>query len=82
MATQNQNEPKDKTTQQGDNRKAGDQDGNRGARPKTGSQGVNESAANKPDGTKDGGRMPNPEPANGAGHSEAEALYRQQSEKN
>jgi len=51
MATQNPNQTKaDKP--QGDNRQAGDVDGNRGADPKRGSQGVNESAGNKGDGTK------------------------------
>ena len=75
MANQKLNDPKDKT-QQGDNRQAGDVDGNRGAKPKTGSQGVNESAGNQPDVTKSGTTQPTPGTGNGARHSEAEALYR------
>lgn len=77
MANQKLNDPTGKT-QQGDNRQAGDVDGNRGAKPKTGTQGVNETAANKADGTQEGGRMPNPASDNSAGHSEADALYREE----
>ncbi len=44
MANQNQTQG-DKP--QGDNRKAGDVDGNRGADPKKGTQGVNQSAGNQ-----------------------------------
>ena len=77
MANQKLNDPTGKT-QQGDNRQAGDVDGNRGAKPKTGTQGVNGTAANKADGTQEGGRMPNPAPDNSDGHSEADALYREE----
>jgi hypothetical protein len=77
MANQNSH-PAQGTKQQGDNRQAGDVDGNRGAKPKTGTQGVNETAANKADGTQSGGRMPNPASDNSDSHSEAEALYREE----
>lgn len=40
--------------QQRDNRQAGDVDGNRGAKPQSGTQGVNKSAGNQPDGSKTG----------------------------
>ncbi len=69
MKTQDQNNPA-----QGDNRKAGDVDGNRGAKPKGGSQGVNESAGNQADGTK-AGQKETLDDGQGE-HSEAEALYR------
>lgn len=75
MATQNQN-PAQGNNQQGDNRKAGDVDGNRGAKPQSGSQGVNESAANQPDATEGTGKSEKPEPENSPQHSEADALYR------
>jgi hypothetical protein len=75
MAKQNLTQPKDKT-QQGDNRRAGDVDGNRGAKPKSGSQGVNESAANQPDATRGGGKPVGEEVGSTSRHSEAETLYR------
>lgn len=77
MANQKLNDPKGKT-QQGDNRQAGDVDGNRGAKPKTGTQGVNETAANQPDVTRSGDKSERVEPGNGSRHSEAETLYREQ----
>lgn len=81
MANQNPN-PAQGNNQQGDNRKAGDVDGNRGAKPKSGSQGVNESAGNQGDGNKDGRTSESPEPENSTSHSEADALYRDQSGRN
>ncbi len=61
----NQNQPQTKgDKQQGDNRQAGDVDGNRGADPKKGSQGVNESAGNQPDTAKSGRTDENPKPEN------------------
>lgn len=62
------------STPQGDNRKLGDVDGNRNAKPKSGTQGVNESAGNQADGAK-AGQKETPDAAQGD-HSEAEALYR------
>ena len=59
MANQNQTQS-DKP--QGDNRQAGDVDGNRGADPKKGTQGVNESAGNQPDAAKSGRTGENQEP--------------------
>jgi hypothetical protein len=53
MANQNQTQTQSDKPQ-GDNRQAGDVDGNRGADPKKGTQGVNKSAGNQPDGTKTG----------------------------
>lgn len=64
------------TRQQGDNRRSGDVDGNRGAKPKTGTQGVNESAGNQADGTNTSPDTVNPDSGNNSKHSEAEALYR------
>lgn len=76
MANQNPN-PAQGNNQQGDNRKAGDVDGNRGAKPKSGSQGVNESAGNQAAGTRTENPEPgNREPENSIPHSEAESLYR------
>jgi hypothetical protein len=49
---------------QGDNRQAGDVDGNRGADPKKGTQGVNESAGNQPAAANSGRTSENPEPEN------------------
>ncbi len=77
MAKQNLNDPKDKT-QQGDNRQAGDVDGNRGAKPKTGTQGVNESAGNQADGARAGTTQKTPGTGSGTRHSEAETLYREE----
>lgn len=73
MTNLNKNEPKNPTPQ-GDNRKLGDVDGNRNAKPKTGTQGVNESAGNQADGAK-AGQKETPDAGQGD-HSEAEALYR------
>jgi len=61
MANPNQR-PNIGTEPQGDNRQAGDVDGNRGADPKRGSQGVNESAGNQSDGTKTKNPAPRTDP--------------------
>jgi len=61
MTTQNKTQTQSDKPQ-GDNRQAGDVDGNRGADPKKGSQGVNESAGNQPDAAKSGRTSENPEP--------------------
>lgn len=50
--------------QQGDNRQAGNVDGNRGADPKKGTQGVNQSAGNQAGTAKSGRTDENPEPEN------------------
>jgi hypothetical protein len=74
MKTQDQKPPSKGNTPQGDNRKAGDVDGNRGAKPKSGTQGPNESAGNQADGPE-AGQKETPDAGTGE-HSEAEALYR------